>query len=134
MISVSTGGGTSGQYGLVVSTLSRDLLRPARKMTSTRSVGVEIALALAFSKRLGLRSLIWFEEGESSREELPLKSDHLVVCEQGEELSEVIAANYAYALGADLVLVPERTRDEAEEFLEPATCKPVRMIAANEGD
>jgi hypothetical protein len=30
---------------------------------------------------------------------------------------------------ADLVLVPERTRDEAEEFLEPATCKPVRMIA-----
>jgi hypothetical protein len=54
-----------------------------------------------------------------------LKSDHLVVCEQGEELSEVIAANYAYALGADLVLVPERTRDEAEEFLE-------RFYSANE--
>ena len=49
----------------------------------------------------------------------------MVVCEQGEELSEVIAANYAYALGADLVLVPERTRDEAEEFLE-------RFYSANE--
>jgi hypothetical protein len=47
-----------------------------------------------------------------------LKSDHLVVCEQGEELSEVIAANYAYSIGADLVLIPERSRDEAEKFLE----------------
>ena len=40
----------------------------------------------------------------------------MVVCEQGEELSEVIAPNYAYALGADLVLIPERSRDEAAQF------------------
>ena len=47
-----------------------------------------------------------------------MKSDHLVVCEQGDEISEAIAANYAYALGADLVLIPERSRDEADQFLE----------------
>ncbi len=45
-------------------------------------------------------------------------SGHLVVCEQGEELSEIIAANYAYALNAGLFLIPEVDRDHADDVLE----------------
>jgi hypothetical protein len=51
--------------------------------------------------------------------ELPLiHSEHLVVCEKGNDLSEVIAANYAYALNADLILIPEPDRLEHDEILE----------------
>jgi hypothetical protein len=46
------------------------------------------------------------------------KSGHLVVCEQGEPLAEVIAANYAYALRAGLCLIPEIGRELSEELLE----------------
>lgn len=43
---------------------------------------------------------------------------HLVVCEQGEPMSEVIAANYAYALGAGLCLLPPIDRNTSEDLLE----------------
>jgi hypothetical protein len=33
-------------------------------------------------------------------------SDHLVVCEDGDELAQVIAANCAFALNAGLQLIP----------------------------
>jgi hypothetical protein len=75
-------------------------------------------VGIGLLKALRAKTLIRFEESVSSREGLPLKSDHLVVCEQGEDLSEVIAANYAYSLGADLVLIPGRSRHEADQFLE----------------
>lgn len=44
--------------------------------------------------------------------------NHLVVCEAGEPLSEVIAANYAYALDADLVVIPEVEKVTAEALTE----------------
>ena len=75
-------------------------------------------IGIGLLKAFRAKAYIRFEDSELPREALPSKSDHLVVCEQGEELSEVIAANYAYALGADLVLIPERSRDEAAQFLE----------------
>jgi hypothetical protein len=62
-------------------------------------------IGIGLLKAFGAKAYIRFEDSESPREALPLKSDHLVVCEQGEDLSEVIAANYAHALGAHLVLV-----------------------------
>jgi hypothetical protein len=36
---------------------------------------------------------------------VPPKSNHLVVCEDGDELAQVIAANYAFAMGAGLSAV-----------------------------
>jgi hypothetical protein len=51
-------------------------------------------------------------------EHITPKSDHLVVCEQGEDLSEVIAANYAFALGAGLHLIPQTADPVAEDILE----------------
>ncbi|MCD9824045.1 hypothetical protein [Bradyrhizobium japonicum] len=61
---------------------------------------------------------IVFEDKQSPYEWIPSKSGHIVVCEQGEEISEVIAANYAYALDAGLFLIPEVDRDRAHEILE----------------
>lgn len=46
------------------------------------------------------------------------KSGHLVVCEEGDDLAEVIAANYAFALGAGLSLIPEVSRYISEQMLE----------------
>ena len=59
-----------------------------------------------------------FEDVPSSLDVVQSKSGHLVVCEEGEDLSEVIAANYAYSLRAGLCLVPEIPREKSRELLE----------------
>ena len=46
------------------------------------------------------------------------EAKHLVVCEAGQDLSEVIAANYALALDADLVVIPEVPKATAEAITE----------------
>lgn len=48
----------------------------------------------------------------------PAQGDHLVVCEDGNELSQVIAANYAYAIGAGLFLISAVDKDKAEAICE----------------
>jgi hypothetical protein len=62
--------------------------------------------------------LIAFDEEPSPAPAPPGRSDHLVVCEAGEPLSEVIAANYAYALGAGLCIIPKVDDAEASSLLE----------------
>jgi hypothetical protein len=64
------------------------------------------------------RSQIVFNDTPSPAYNLEAKSSHLVVCEEGEELSEVIAANYAYALRAGLQLIPQIADDKADQLLE----------------
>ena len=46
------------------------------------------------------------------------ESGHLVVCEEGNELAQVIAANYAYAIGADLCLIPLVPEEDADRIRE----------------
>lgn len=75
-------------------------------------------IGVGLLKALGAGQEIVFEDRASPYEWIPSKNGHLVVCEQGEEISEVIAANYAYALGAGLFLIPEVDRDRADEILE----------------
>lgn len=62
--------------------------------------------------------LIEFDDDPSPSWVTSGKSDHLVICEAGEPLSEVIAANYAFALGAGLSIIPEVDEVEAGEILE----------------
>ena len=76
--------------------------------------GIGIGLLQALRER----RRITFQPGKSPSHSLPSKSKHLVVCEDGEELSQVIAANYAYSLGAGLHLIPAVGRDRADEILE----------------
>ena len=59
-----------------------------------------------------------FEDRPSPYEWVGSKSKHMVVCEEGEELAQVIAANYAFALNAGLFLIPEVEGDQAEDLLE----------------
>jgi hypothetical protein len=61
---------------------------------------------------------IRFEDRTSPYEWVPSKGRHIVVCEEGDELSQVIAANYAFALDAGLFLIPEVDDDQADELLE----------------
>ncbi|WP_439925267.1 hypothetical protein [Nitrobacter sp. JJSN] len=59
-------------------------------------------------------------ENRSSREEIHVapKSNHLVICERGDDLDQVIAANYAHALDAGLFLISQTEREHADDILE----------------
>jgi hypothetical protein len=61
---------------------------------------------------------IRFENSPSPYEWVSSKGGHLVVCGDGEEISQVIAANYAYALDAGLFLIPKVDEDQADDILE----------------
>ncbi len=75
-------------------------------------------IGIGLLKALRARTSIEFTEAASPIESVPPKSEHLVVCEEGEELSEVIAANYAFALRAGLCLIPEVDKAKSEALLE----------------
>ena len=61
---------------------------------------------------------ITFEDKPSPYEWVASKGRHIVVCEEGEEISQVVAANYAFALDAGLFLIPEVDNDQAEDLLD----------------
>jgi hypothetical protein len=73
-------------------------------------------IAVGLLKALRARRSIVFTDEPSPVESVPSLSGHLVVCEQGEELAEVIAANYAYALRAGLFLIPKFARRRPERY------------------
>ena len=75
-------------------------------------------IGIGLLKALRARTSIEFTEAQSPIEIVPPKSNHLVVCEEGEEVSEVIAANYAFALRAGLCLIPEVEKAKSEAILE----------------
>jgi hypothetical protein len=75
-----------------------------------------IGVGLLKALRAGLD--IVFEDKPSPYECVASKSGHLVVCEDGEEISQIIAANYAHALDAGLFLVPKVDEDQADDILE----------------
>lgn len=62
--------------------------------------------------------LIEFTDVVFPRNAVPSKSGHLVICEAHEPLSEVIAANYAYALNAGLHIFDETDEVEGKALLE----------------
>ena len=59
------------------------------------------------------------------------KLDHLVVCEDGKLLSQVIAANYAFSLGAGLLLIPSPSDDEVTQVSEAFYSAPYGEYGAN---
>ena len=75
-------------------------------------------IGIGLLKALRARSSIVFSDDPSPVEAVPSQMTHLVVCEQGDDLAQVIAANYAYALRAGLCLIPEIDRRTSDELLE----------------
>ncbi|MCU1382603.1 MAG: hypothetical protein JWL71_1300 [Acidobacteria bacterium] len=76
-------------------------------------------VGLGLLRALNVRSSLVFEKGiESPRDPVRVTSKHLVVCEDDDEFAQVLAANYAFALGASMCLVPAPSKQDAEEILE----------------
>jgi hypothetical protein len=75
-------------------------------------------IGIGFLQALREKRGIVFEDIESPFYSIPSQSGHLVVCEDGEEIAQVIAANYAFALDAGLHLIPAVSREESEAILE----------------
>jgi hypothetical protein len=75
-------------------------------------VGIGLLLALRRQRQIS------FEDRPSERVNISPKSDHLVVCEEGDEFAQVIAANYAFALGAGLFLIQATLEERVNEIME----------------
>jgi hypothetical protein len=77
-------------------------------------IGVGLLRALQENKR------IVFTDGGFTSRSIPGKSNHLVICHEGKdnELTQVIAANYAFSLNAGLHLIPEVSKEAVQQTLE----------------
>jgi hypothetical protein len=62
------------------------------------------------------RHLVFSDVGPSQSCERGLNS-HMVVVEDGDPLAQVIAANYAWSLGAGICIIPEVSKAEADDIL-----------------
>lgn len=76
------------------------------------NIGVGLLLALRAKK------LITFTDDSTPQSVVASQSGHLVVCEQGDQLAQVIAANYAFSLGAGFCLIPEMSEEETDVILD----------------
>jgi hypothetical protein len=75
-------------------------------------LGVGLLLALRAQ-----RTMV-FDDEIAPADDAPSLSGHLVVCEAEDDLVQVVAANYAFALGAGLVIIPKVEDQDAEALLE----------------
>ncbi|MEM6898278.1 MAG: hypothetical protein AAF583_00705 [Pseudomonadota bacterium] len=75
-------------------------------------------IGVGLLKALQANSTISFSDEAACAPELASKSGHMVICEAGEPISEVIAANYAYSLRAGLRIIPKVSNAVGGEILE----------------
>ena len=75
-------------------------------------------IGIGLLNALRTKSEIQFTDTKSPDGMIFSEFGHLVVCEEGDELAQVIAANYAYAIGADLCLVPFVPEEHADRIRE----------------
>ena len=78
---------------------------------------IGIGLLRALQKKLPIEFVDNPDEAMKGRYTSP-QGDHLVVCDDSNELSQVIAANYAYSIGAGLFMISAVGKDMAEELCE----------------
>lgn len=64
------------------------------------------------------REIVFQHDTPSPRTAIPSLSGYWVICEDNEELSQVIAANYAYSIGAGLHLISSVSEEIEDEILE----------------
>lgn len=91
---------------------SASMLNKTRISWGQKNIGAGLLRALYAGR------MIEFGDDGPTDSSTSRSSNHLVVCESGSPLSEVIAANYAYALGAGLSIIPEVEKQIAEQILE----------------
>lgn len=69
-------------------------------------------------RALYTKKFLEFDEFAYSTSSLVSLSGHTVICERGDSLNAVIAANYAFALNANLKMIPELDRDRADDLVD----------------
>ena len=79
---------------------------------SRTHIGVGVLEALRSHRRIA------FADMQPPRTNIDMESSHIVVCEDGDAHSQVIAAAYALSIDAGLCVIPEFPRDEADDMLE----------------
>jgi hypothetical protein len=79
---------------------------------SRTHIGVGVLQALRSQRRIS------FGDKQPPRTNIDMESSHIVVCEDGDAHSQVIAAAYALSIDAGLCVFPECPRDEADDLLE----------------
>lgn len=88
-------------------------MRPQKVLTWGKDrVGIGLLIALRAKRE------IQFTDANSPEEKVSSDSGHLIVCEDGDELAQVIAANYAYSIGAGLCLIPPVPEEDADRIRE----------------
>jgi hypothetical protein len=75
-------------------------------------------IGIGLLRALREKRSIQFGDLPSPPEHVSPKWSHLVVCEAGEDLSEVVAANYAYAMRGGLCLIPKIDEQVADDVIE----------------
>lgn len=73
---------------------------------------------LALLEAMRTKQILYNLENGECANQLPSVKGHVVVCETGHPMSEVVAASYAFALDAALVVIPQVDKEEAENLLE----------------
>jgi hypothetical protein len=91
----------------------------SRSLNSRRNVPCHRISGLLKALRAGQD--IVFDERASPFEWVAFQAGHIVVCEEGEEIAQIIAANYAYALDAGLFLIPEVDKAQADDLSRHST-------------
>lgn len=100
----------SGPFGTAADQASK--LNPKVLLWGRNKIGIGLL------KALRTRSVVAFSEDVEGDAFVASESGHVVVCEGGNDLSQVIAANYAYAMGASLYVFPEPPESEVDELLD----------------
>jgi len=75
-------------------------------------------IGIGLLKALRARRSIVFTDTSPVENYVPPISDHLVVCEDGDEFAQVVAANYAYALDAGLHIFPSPSEEYADQIMD----------------
>ena len=76
-----------------------------------------LAIGLLLAKQTGKRLKIDLEESPPTLG-IPGPSGHVVVLEDRTDIAPIIAANYAYSIGAGLAIIPEVLKDLADDINE----------------
>lgn len=77
-----------------------------------KNIGIGLLLALKEKKE------ITFTDDNTDISSAFPESEHIVVCEEGDEFAQVIAANYAFSMNAGLMIIPEISKEDSEEICE----------------
>ena len=86
--------------------------RPEKLRVPRRDIGPSLLRALRERRQLEFE-----DRDEEAVSQLARGRRHLVVCEKGDLHAQVVAANYAHAYDADLVLIPQVPEEEADSLL-----------------